>query len=124
MSTQQSTRIVRRRVVALASIALATSTVALMRVAAGVPNGTHDVRQNDSVSVIHAQTMLDGRGGTQHNVWVVVRGSRVERVSATVVKVPGATAIELGTATLLPGLIDAHVHPGWYVDRQAWSVRE
>ena len=118
MSTQQSTPIVRRCVVALASVALATSTVALTRVAAGVPDGTHDARQNDSVTVIHAQTMLDGRGGTQHNVWVVVRGSRIERVSATVVRVPGATPIELGAATLLPGLIDAHVHPGWYVDRQ------
>ncbi|HEX3868161.1 MAG TPA: amidohydrolase family protein, partial [Gemmatimonadaceae bacterium] len=25
---------------------------------------------------------------------------------------------ELGDATLLPGMIDAHVHPGWYIDRQ------
>ena len=31
---------------------------------------------------------------------------------------PGASSIDLGPATLLPGLIDAHVHPGWYVDRQ------
>jgi imidazolonepropionase-like amidohydrolase len=34
------------------------------------------------------------------------------------VRVAGARVIELGTATLIPGLIDAHVHPGWYVDRQ------
>jgi imidazolonepropionase-like amidohydrolase len=34
------------------------------------------------------------------------------------VSIAGASTIELGTATLLPGLIDAHVHPGWYVDRQ------
>jgi imidazolonepropionase-like amidohydrolase len=29
----------------------------------------------------------------------------------------GAT-YELGSATLLPGLIDAHVHPGWYINRE------
>lgn len=73
--------------------------------------------ETDSVKIIHAGTMLDGRGGTSRNVWVVVRGHRIERVSATPVRLTGATVIELGTATLLPGLIDGHVHPGWYVDR-------
>ncbi len=72
----------------------------------------------DAVTVIHARTMLDGRGAIVRNAWVVVRGHRIERVSTTPVSLAGATAIELGTATLLPGLIDAHVHPGWYVDRQ------
>ena len=71
----------------------------------------------DSVTVIHANTVLDGRGAVLRNAWVIVRGSRIERVSTTRVKLPGATMIELGSATLLPGLIDAHVHPGWYVDR-------
>lgn len=71
----------------------------------------------DGVTIIHAGTLLDGRGGSSRNVWVVVRGHRIERVSATPVRLAGATVIELGTATLLPGLIDGHVHPGWYVDR-------
>jgi imidazolonepropionase-like amidohydrolase len=68
--------------------------------------------------VIHAGTVLDGRGGSVRNAYVVVRNGKVERVSTAAVTVPGATAIELGSATLLPGFIDAHVHPGWYVDRQ------
>ena len=72
----------------------------------------------DSLTVIHAGTMLDGRGGRLSNVWVVVRGHRIERVSTRPVTLVGATRIELGTATLLPGLIDAHTHPGWYVDKQ------
>ena len=71
----------------------------------------------DSVAVIHARAALDGRGGSVRNAWVVVRGTRIERVSLTPVSIPGATTIELGSATLMPGLIDAHVHPGWYVDR-------
>jgi imidazolonepropionase-like amidohydrolase len=69
------------------------------------------------VTVIHAATMLDGRGASQSNVWVVVRGGRIDRVATSAPREPGATMIELGNATLLPGLIDAHVHPGWYVDK-------
>src|SRR5262249_18215955 len=60
----------------------------------------------------------DGRGGEQRNIWVVVKGTRISLLSASPVAVAGARTIELGSATLLPGLIDAHVHPGWYVDRQ------
>src|SRR5690242_9869384 len=69
------------------------------------------------VTVIHAATMLDGRGSSQNNVWVVVRGGRIDRIATSAPREAGATTIELGGATLLPGLIDAHVHPGWYVDK-------
>jgi imidazolonepropionase-like amidohydrolase len=72
----------------------------------------------DTVTIIHAAHLLDGRGGRVENAWVVVRGGRIERVSTTPVTLAGARRIELGAATLLPGLIDAHTHPGWYVDRQ------
>jgi imidazolonepropionase-like amidohydrolase len=69
-------------------------------------------------SIIHAAQLLDGRGGSSRNAYVVVRNGKIERVTSTPVSIAGASTIELGTATLLPGLIDAHVHPGWYVDRQ------
>ncbi len=72
--------------------------------------------QSETITVIHAGTALDGRGKWSSNVWVVVRGTRIERISSTAVSIPGATMIELGKATLLPGMIDAHVHPGWYLD--------
>jgi imidazolonepropionase-like amidohydrolase len=74
-------------------------------------------RQAEPVTILHAATMLDGRGASIKNGYVVVRGSRIDRIATAPVTIHGATAIELGTATLLPGLIDAHVHPGWYVDR-------
>ena len=72
----------------------------------------------DSVFVVHAGTMLDGRGASVHNAYVVVRGTHIERVATTAIKVPGAKVVELGSATLIPGMIDTHTHPGWYVDRQ------
>jgi imidazolonepropionase-like amidohydrolase len=73
--------------------------------------------QSDQVVVIHAATVLDGRGGSIKNGYVVVRAGKIDRVSKERLSMPGATMIELGNATLLPGLIDAHTHPGWYVDR-------
>src|SRR5690348_5880619 len=69
-------------------------------------------------AVIHAAMMLDGRGASTRNVYVVVRNGKIERITTSPVTMSGAATIELGSATLLPGLIDAHVHPGWYVDRQ------
>jgi imidazolonepropionase-like amidohydrolase len=69
-------------------------------------------------TIIHAASMLDGRGGSTRNAYVVVRGNRIERVATSPLNMAGARTIELGSATLLPGFIDAHVHPGWYVDRQ------
>ena len=74
--------------------------------------------QPQPATIIHAATMLDGRGGSTRNAYVVVRGNRIEQVATTPPSISGARTIELGSATLLPGLIDAHVHPGWYVDRQ------
>lgn len=69
-------------------------------------------------TIIHAALVLDGRGGSTRNTYVVIRNGKIERVATAAVTVPGATTIELGSATLLPGLIDGHVHPGWYVDRR------
>jgi imidazolonepropionase-like amidohydrolase len=75
-------------------------------------------RDSSAASVtIHAATLLDGRGGVVRDALVTVRGTRIERVEALA---PGrarpAATYELGTLTLLPGLIDVHVHPGWYIN--------
>ena len=75
-------------------------------------------------TIIHAGTLLDGRGASTRNAYVIVRNGKIERVTTAPVTISGATTIELGSATLLPGLIDAHVHPGWYVDRQGKRFQE
>src|SRR5579863_1592978 len=78
---------------------------------------TTGARQSEPTTIIHAATILDGRGGSIKNGYVVVRAGKIDRVSKERVTIVGATTIELGNATLLPGMIDAHTHPGWYVDR-------
>jgi imidazolonepropionase-like amidohydrolase len=61
--------------------------------------------------IVRAARMLDGRGGPPVSpAVVVVRGDRVELVGAEGTTPAGARVIDLGTATLLPGLIDLHTH--------------
>ena len=71
---------------------------------------------NEIIS-IDAERMIDGRGGPPvEPARVVIQGERITAAGAADrIKAPeGARRISLGARTLLPGLIDAHVHlKGW-----------
>lgn len=67
--------------------------------------------------VLHATRILDGRGGVQEDRDVVVRAGRIAAV------VPagegrGDVRYDLSGLTVLPGLIDTHVHIQWHFDRE------
>ena len=53
--------------------------------------------------------LFDGHALRPHQ-WVLVRGGRIARVGDRSVRAAGAVAIDGRGKTLLPGLIDAHVH--------------
>src|SRR5437764_5077032 len=57
---------------------------------------------------IHSRHVLDVKSGTASDAYVVVRGDRIAAIEHSAPA--GAKVIELGDATLLPGLIDCHVH--------------
>jgi imidazolonepropionase-like amidohydrolase len=67
---------------------------------------------------IHAAIMIDGRGKESRDVLVTVKAGKIERVETGVGARGREATYDLGTSTLLPGLIDGHTHPGWYINRQ------
>jgi imidazolonepropionase-like amidohydrolase len=65
----------------------------------------------DSVTVIRAARMIDGRADSViAPAVIVVRGNKIESVGSATDAPQGAKVIDLGDVTLLPGLIDAHTH--------------
>jgi imidazolonepropionase-like amidohydrolase len=67
----------------------------------------------DSPMTIHADRLLDGRGGALENVTVTVQGGRIVAVQPGR---PGVPTYDLRGMTLLPGGIDTHVHISWHFD--------
>ena len=62
-------------------------------------------------TVLHAAHMLDVVDGKLLSPGeVLVVGNRIREAGARVNHPAGAAIVDLGTATLMPGLIDAHVH--------------
>ncbi len=62
-------------------------------------------------TVLRAARMVDvKRAVVVPNAVVVVQGNRITAAGADVAVPAGATVIDLGDATLLPGLIDSHTH--------------
>jgi imidazolonepropionase-like amidohydrolase len=61
--------------------------------------------------VLHAARLLQvDRGAILQPAEVLVEGNRIRAVGTSVEHPAGAKVIDLGGATLMPGLIDAHIH--------------
>lgn len=75
-----------------------------------------------ATKVLRARQMLDVvRGTLVDDVALVVEGERIARVEPRHAEVPdGAEVIDLGPLTMMPGLIDSHLH-FWGADCSRWQ---
>lgn len=91
----------RFRVTALVSL-VAIATLALNAQEAG---------QNKQSVAIRAERLIDGKSDTVvNNAVVLIVGEKIAAVGSGLAIPANARLIDLGDATLLPGLIDAHTH--------------
>jgi imidazolonepropionase-like amidohydrolase len=81
----------------------------LVRSQGGAP--TRFVTPPAQVVAVRAGRLFDSRSGAMlANQVVLIRGDRIADVGPAVAIPPEAQIIDLSTATVLPGMIDAHVH--------------
>ena len=86
----------------------------LMAFASGViPAHT---QQTETIA-ISAQRVVDGTGRQLDNAAVIVEGNRITSVGPLPASFTGRR-IDLGNATIMPGLIDVHSHVVWYFNAQ------
>ena len=72
--------------------------------ATGLPTASHPI-------ILHAARLLEvDTGRVIAPAEILIDGERIAAVGSSVAHPSGATLIDLGDATLLPGLIDVHVH--------------
>jgi imidazolonepropionase-like amidohydrolase len=86
------------------------------------PAGGHTMRgqQPSDTVTVRAARVLDGRGATLQDAVVEIAGGRIVRVGQR----PGPVTYDLGTATLMPGMIDTHVHIGWHFGKDGRASNE
>jgi imidazolonepropionase-like amidohydrolase len=93
---------------------LAVASLAVVSAAASTPvwsQAPHVIAPADQVTAIRAGHLFDAKSGAMlSNQVVLIKGDRVTDVGANLQIPAGAKVIDLGAATVLPGMIDTHVH--------------
>src|SRR5580698_1640857 len=71
--------------------------------------------------VVHADRLLDGKGGVVRDATVTIEGSKIVKIGGKV-----KADYDLKGMTLMPGWIDTHTHPTWHFDENGrfFSARE
>lgn len=83
----------------------------LLAVSAIIQAQSLDNSQPPRSIVIRAARMIDVKSGSViNNPTIIIEGERIKSVGTNLAAPAGAQVIDLGSATLLPGLIDTHTH--------------
>ncbi|MBA3646528.1 MAG: amidohydrolase family protein, partial [Gemmatimonadaceae bacterium] len=96
------------------SAALLAGVIFALDVPAQAPRASGDATPPATSYLIHAAQLIDGRSDQpRQNAMILVTGDRIVAVGGSEVasRAPaGTVTIELGSATVLPGLTDTHTH--------------
>lgn len=95
------------------SLALSRGVTAVL-LAAALTDATK-AQTRPPAQVIRASRILDGTGRTLADIDITVVDGRIAELRPATGPLP-PNAIDLRGRTVLPGLIDTHVHMGWYVN--------
>ncbi len=71
-------------------------------------------------TVLRVSTLLDGQGGVKKDVAIAIQGSRIVTVDQAAVD----GALDLRGLTVMPGLIDTHVHIGQHFGKDGRASNE
>jgi len=94
-----------------AIFALATVSAAITATPATSQQTGKYLAPADQIVAIRAGRLFDSRNGTLiNNQIVLVKGDRITDVGPNLAIPAGARIIDLSSATVMPGMIDAHVH--------------
>src|SRR5205809_1681383 len=115
MRTQRTLAMLLGAVIAAASVPAGSQEAEGTAPAPRTPSASREARKflapADQVVAIRAARLFDSRSGKMlANPVIIVRGERIAEVGAGLPVPAGATVIDLGSATLMPGMIDGHVH--------------
>jgi imidazolonepropionase-like amidohydrolase len=90
---------------------LATALATALAIALAAPAAAQAAPRAPAVTMLRAARLIDGRGGTPlEPAMVRIDGERITAVGKSLPVPSGATLIDFGAATLLPGMIDLHTH--------------
>jgi imidazolonepropionase-like amidohydrolase len=101
----------RLKAVVLAVAITAISSAVVRSQAPRPPQPSPHLAPPSNVVAIRAGRMFDAKTGTMlNNQVIVIRGDKIAEIGPSVAVPAGAQVIDLSNATVLPGMIDAHVH--------------
>jgi len=99
----------------LATVAPALTRTVHAQTAPGAATGTGAAVLATPARLLRASRVLDGTGKVLRDVDLVIENGRIAHIRPATGALP-VGAIDLRGRTLLPGLIDTHVHLGWYIN--------
>src|SRR5438552_12325186 len=115
MRTQRTLAMLLGAVIGAASVPAGSQEAEGTAPAPRTPSASREARKflapADQVVAIRAARLFDSRSGKMlANPVIIVRGERIAEVGAGLPVPSGASVIDLGSATLMPGMIDGHLH--------------